>query len=70
VEHHVHPGPPIYLHVPPGHYKHWHKHCHEYGACGRQVYFVQNDWYEHTYVPAYHDRHHKGGGKKHKHKHG
>src|SRR5256886_9174757 len=26
---------PIYLHVPPGHAKHWRKHCHEYNACNR-----------------------------------
>src|SRR5215470_14845275 len=31
---------PIYLHVPPGHAKHWRKHCHEYHACNRPVYFV------------------------------
>lgn len=32
---------PLYLRVPPGHAKHWSKHCHEYGACARPVYFVQ-----------------------------
>ena len=36
--------PPIYLHVPPGHAKHWRKHCREYNACGEQVYFVQDNW--------------------------
>ena len=66
VEHHVVTGPPIYLHVPPGHARHWHKHCHEYGACARRVYFVDNDWYEHTYVPVYREKHHKHG-KKNKH---
>ncbi len=34
---------PIYLRVPPGHAKHWYKHCHEYDACGRPVYFVRDD---------------------------
>ena len=40
---------PLYLRVPPGHYKHWSKHCMEYGACDRQVYFVDEGWYETTY---------------------
>ncbi len=47
---------PIYLHVPPGHEKHWSKHCAEYHACGRRVYFVQHDWYKNEYAP----RHHSG----------
>jgi hypothetical protein len=46
-------GGPVYLHVPPGHEKHWAKHCSEYGACGRPVYFVQDGWYNDVYVPAY-----------------
>src|SRR3954463_6559960 len=33
-------SPPVYLRVPPGHAKHWTKHCHEYNACGERVYFV------------------------------
>lgn len=33
---------PIYLHVPPGHEKHWDKHCREYNACNRPVYFVRS----------------------------
>lgn len=37
---------PIYLHVPPGHAKHWRKHCHEYNACDRPVYFVRSPEYE------------------------
>jgi hypothetical protein len=43
---------PLYLHVPPGHAKHWRKHCREYDACGRPVYFVQDRWYNEVYVPA------------------
>jgi hypothetical protein len=35
---------PIYLHVQYDHIKHWDKHCHEYGACGQRVYFVDG-WY-------------------------
>jgi hypothetical protein len=45
---------PVYLHVPPGHAKHWSKHCREYNACGVPVYFVRSEEYE----P-------KGKGKKH-----
>ena len=42
----------IYLHVPPGYERHWDRHCHEYHACGRPVYFVQDRWYHRVYVPA------------------
>ena len=51
------PGAPIYVHVPPGHYQHWDQHCSRYDACGRQVYFVDHDWYETTFVPAYQKQH-------------
>lgn len=40
---------PIYLYVPPGHQKHWGKHCGEYNACGRPVYFVQESWVRERY---------------------
>lgn len=40
------PMAPIYLHVPPGHARHWRKHCHEYHACNRPVYFVRSAEYE------------------------
>ncbi len=40
------PVQPIYLHVPPGHAKNWRKHCHEYHACNRPVYFVRSAEYE------------------------
>lgn len=49
-------GSPLYLHVPPGHAKKWSKHCGAYNACNRQVYFVQDDWYNDVYVPQYRDR--------------
>lgn len=49
---------PLYLHVPPGHAKHWGKHCYRYNACGRQVYFVQDNWYNEVYAPRY--REHRG----------
>lgn len=63
-----HRGRPLYLHVPPGHAKHWDKHCHEYDACAHPVYFVEERWYDETYVPRYRERHaqeghaHKGQG--------
>jgi uncharacterized protein YcfJ len=44
---------PIYLRVPPGHAKHWAKHCYRYNACGQPVYFVQDSWYNGVYVPYY-----------------
>jgi hypothetical protein len=40
---------PVYMHVPPGHAKNWSKHCARYDACGRPVYFVQEDWYQQHY---------------------
>lgn len=59
---------PIYLHVPPGHAKNWSKHCHSYNACGRPVYFVQENWYNNEYVPRYREKH--GHGKSHGHDNG
>ena len=49
--------PPIYLHVPPGHAKHWRRYCGEYNACGERVFFVHDDWYNREYVPRYQERH-------------
>jgi hypothetical protein len=40
---------PVYLHVPPGHAKNWRKHCLEYDACGRPVYFVKSAEYDPGY---------------------
>jgi len=48
--------PPIYLRVPPSHAKNWNKHCREYNACGEQVFFVRDDWYQHDYVPRYQEK--------------
>lgn len=63
-------APPIYLHVPPGHEKHWSKHCAEYNACGRPVYFVRHEWYNNEYVPRYGHRDDRGDrGKRHGHDH-
>jgi hypothetical protein len=57
--------PPVYLRVPPGHAKHWSKHCREYNACGERVFFVRDSWYNHEYVPRYQQQHRdrQGGGR-------
>lgn len=54
---------PVYLRVPPGHAKHWSDHCAEYQACGRPVYFVQDNWYSNVYAPAYREHEGHGNGK-------
>jgi hypothetical protein len=54
------PMEPIYLHVPPGHAKHWRKHCHEYDACNRPVYFVRSAEYEPGYRPDRRQEHEHG----------
>jgi hypothetical protein len=56
---------PVYVRVPPGHEKHWSKHCAKYNACGRPVYFVKDRWYNEKYVPYYHEHHAKKNGGKH-----
>ena len=78
----IHGGPsptspePIYLHVPPGYEKHWRRHCRQYNACGRPVYFVRDKWYRESYAPHHHgheknrddrrDEHHgEGPGRDH-----
>ncbi len=52
------PQPPVYLHVPPGHAKNWRKHCHEYHACNRPVYFVRSAEYDPDYDPRDHGHGH------------
>ncbi len=54
---------PLYLHVPPGHERHWRRHCREYNACGVPVYFVRDDWYNGVYVPHYREHHDHGDGR-------
>jgi hypothetical protein len=55
------PMEPIYLHVPPGHAKNWRKHCHEYNACNRPVYFVRSAEYEPGYRPERRHEEHEHG---------
>lgn len=59
---------PVYLRVPPGHAKKWRKHCREYNACGEQVYFVRDSWYNREYVPRYQKSHgdHRDGRDNHR----
>jgi hypothetical protein len=45
--------PPMYLYVPPGHARKWRKHCHKYDACGREVYFVREEWVQARYNEAH-----------------
>jgi hypothetical protein len=61
------PVEPIYLHVPPGHAKNWAKHCHEYHACNRPVYFVKSAEYQPGYRPdhGHHDDDHGDHGHGH-----
>lgn len=54
---------PIYLRVQPIEIQHWDQHCHQYQACGRPVYFVDDGWYDEVYVPAYKVKHGNGKGK-------
>ena len=39
------PVQPVYLWAPPGHRRHWQRHCAQYQACGVPVYFVQDRWH-------------------------
>lgn len=55
---------PLYLYVPPGHQKNWRKHCGRYDACGRPVYFVQEQWVSQRYEE---EHGHRGGKNKGKH---
>lgn len=59
------PVAPIYLHVPPGHARDWHKHCHEYHACNRPVYFVRSAEYEPGYRPKHEHEDHGHHGDEH-----
>ena len=53
---------PMYLYVPPGHQKHWDKHCGRYNACGVPVYFVQETWVRERYEGEHgHGRGHAKG---------
>jgi hypothetical protein len=53
------PPAPVYLHVPPGHARNWRRHCHEYNACNRPVYFVRSQEYDPEYQRHYRDHEHE-----------
>jgi hypothetical protein len=62
---------PIYMHVPPGHAKHWDKHCYKYNACNQPVYFVRNEYAGYQDGRGYrgererdHDDDRRGGGER------
>jgi hypothetical protein len=65
---------PLYLYVPPGHARKWRKHCHRYDACGRQVYFVREEWVQAQYAQAHPQKgppvYAQGRGHGHGHGHG
>jgi hypothetical protein len=60
---------PVYLRVPPGHAKNWRRYCGKYNACDEHVYFVQDNWYQHEFVPRYQakkrDQHEGQGRERH-----
>jgi hypothetical protein len=58
--------PPLYLRVPSGHYRNWRHYCGRYNACGRPVYFVQDNWYRNTYAPRYRNEHNGHGRDEHR----
>lgn len=51
------PRSPIYMYVPPGHAKHWSKHCARYAACGQPVYFLKEPPRRQDHFHGYRDRH-------------
>ena len=46
-------GPPMYLYVPPLYQRNWRRYCGRYNACGRRVYFVQEQWIRDRYQHAH-----------------
>src|ERR1044071_8026501 len=58
---------PIYLHVRPGQSRNWSRYCGDYNACGRRVYFVNDNWYNTTYVSHYRHRGEHGDGDGYRH---
>jgi len=67
--------PPVYMRVPPGHARHWRKHCRQYNACGEPVLFVDERWYTDVYLPHHRAEQAAAGGdhgemREHHHGHG
>jgi hypothetical protein len=61
---------PIYLRVRAGEAQDWPRYCGAYNACGRPVYFVQDDYYSKVYAPHYREHHGNKHGAKKAHKNG
>ena len=61
--------PPLYLRVPEEHHRNWHRYCHQYNACDRQVYFVTEDWYNNAYTHEKHHEHEHEREREHEHEH-
>jgi hypothetical protein len=60
-EHSRHHEEPLYLYVPPGYAKHWSRHCREYDACDREVYFVRSSENTPGFREHDHGHHHDHG---------
>ncbi len=43
----------LYLNVPNNQRNNWSRYCAQYNACGRPVYFVQDNWYRNVYAPQF-----------------
>lgn len=51
--------PPMYLYVPVAYQQNWGYYCGRYAACGRPVYFVQEQWVQSRPQRGY-ERHGRG----------
>lgn len=60
------PQRPVYMYVPPGHAKHWAKHCAKYNACGVPVYFANVDSRGHYVRGPQHEQGWGGRGDDHR----
>ena len=59
-------GPPMYLYVPPLYQQNWRRYCGRYNACGRPVYFVQEQWVRDRYEREHPGWHGNGRGYGHR----
>ncbi len=59
---------PIYLYVPQAQQAHWGRHCGQYQACGRPVYFVREDWVRGQYEQERQHAHERRAQDEHGHK--
>jgi hypothetical protein len=52
---------PVYMYVPVEQQRHWRRYCANYGACGRPVYFVREQWVRDRWEREHHP-HWRGRG--------